>query len=271
MDHKITKVVIITGASSGIGQACAKEFSDYGFQVVIASRNFDKLKEIEHTLNISNPNILSVRTDVSIESDCLNLIERTIERFGRIDILICNAGISMRALFKEVDIDVLKTLMNTNLWGTIHCIKYALPYILTHHGSIVGLSSIAGFMGLPGRSGYAASKFAIHGFLESLRIEHRKEKLHVMIVAPWFTASDIRKNALGADGSKQNKSPRNEENMVPADAVARTIRIGVLQRKRLIIHTKKGKIAVLLKRIAPKLVELLNYDEMRREVNSPLI
>ena len=127
------------------------------------------------------------------------------------------------------------------------------------------------FMGLPGRSGYSASKFAIHGFLETLRIEHLKQGLHIMIVAPGFTASDIRKNALTSNGSKQGESPRDEDKLMPAEVVAKKIRVGILKRKHLIILTKMGKMAVLLKRIFPKLIDLLNYYEMKRESNSPLI
>jgi short-subunit dehydrogenase len=265
------KVIIITGASSGIGLACARQFAMSGYKVVLASRNIDKLMEIQKELLVFNKNILVVKTDVSQEEDCKQLINITLEKFDCIDILINNAGISMRALFKDLDLCVLKTLMDTNFWGTVYTTKYALPHILKQHGSIVGLSSIAGFMGLPGRTGYSASKFAIHGFLETLRIEHMKHGLHVMIVAPGFTASDIRKNALGPDGSRQGESPRDESKLMSAQKVAEKIMNGISKRKRIIILTTMGKMAIFMKRIFPKLTDILDYNEMKREPNSPLI
>ncbi len=267
----MSKVIIITGASSGIGLACARQFSLSGFKVVLASRNIDKLMEIQKEMLVYNENILAVQTDVSVEEDCKRLISLTLKKFDCIDILINNAGISMRALFKDLDLCVLKTLMDTNFWGTVYTTKYALPHILKQHGSIIGLSSIAGFMGLPGRTGYCASKFAIHGFLETLRIEHMKQGLHVMIVAPGFTASNIRKNALGPDGSKQGESPRNESKLMTAEMVAKKIMYGISKRKRIIILTKMGKMAIFMKRIFPKLTDTLDYNEMKREPNSPLI
>ncbi|MDP4207907.1 MAG: SDR family oxidoreductase [Bacteroidota bacterium] len=264
------KVVIITGASSGIGLACAIEFSGYGYKVVMAARNIDKLSVIQQEILKSNPDILALKVDVSIEEDCKRLVEETINKFGRIDVLINNAGISMRALFKDLDLKVLHKLMDTNFWGTVYCTKYALPYILAQKGSIVGISSIAGFMGLPARTGYSASKFAMHGFLETLRIEHLKQHLHVMIVAPGFTSSNIRKTALGADGNVQRESPRDENKMMSAENVAHHIYKGVQKRKRLIVLTTKGKLAVLFKKFVPRLLEYFDYLEMKKEPNSPL-
>ena len=267
----MSKVIIITGASSGIGLACARLFAGSGFKVVLASRNIQRLLEIQNELLCFNGNILAIKTDITNEEDCKRLIQLTLERFQCIDILINNAGISMRALFKDLDLCVLKTLMDTNFWGTVYITKYALPHVLKQRGSIIGLSSIAGFMGLPGRTGYCASKFALHGFLETLRIEHMKQGLHVMIVAPGFTASDIRKNALGPDGTQQGESPRNESKLMPAEKVAKIIYKGILKRKRLIVLTKIGKMAIFMKRIAPKITDILDYNEMKKEANSPLI
>lgn len=143
------KVVVITGASSGIGLALAKEFSSRGFKVVLAARSADKLKDVEENLRSTGTEVISVRTDVSKEEDCENLVKETVARFGRIDILINNAGLSMRALFRDVELSVLKQLMDVNFWGTVYCTKYALPYLLETKGSVIGISSIAGFIGLP--------------------------------------------------------------------------------------------------------------------------
>ncbi|EKD31158.1 MAG: Short chain dehydrogenase, partial [uncultured bacterium] len=168
------KVVIITGASSGIGLAAAREFAAEGAKLVLAARNAERLKEIEAELSLITE-VLPVKTDVSVEADCKNLIEHAVARFGGIDILVNNAGISMRAMFKDLDLDVIRRLMDVNFWGTVYCTKYALPHILSKEGSVVGVISVAGFKGLPARTGYSASKFAIYGFLDTLRIEHLKD------------------------------------------------------------------------------------------------
>jgi short-subunit dehydrogenase len=265
------KVVIVTGASSGIGLACVREFSMRGFKVVMAARTFEKLINIENEIKAYNPDILAVKVDVSQENECKELVDATIKRFGKIDVLVNNAGISMRALFKDLDLAVLHSLMNTNFWGTVYCTKYALPYILAQKGSIVGVSSIAGFMGLPGRTGYSASKFAMHGFLETIRVEHLKQNLHVMIVAPGFTSSNIRKNALAADGSAQGETPRDENSMMQPEDVAKEIYRGVIKRKRQVVLTIQGKLAVFLRKWFPSLIDYFEYDEMKKEPNSPLI
>ena len=187
------KVVIITGASSGIGEATAREFAKSGSKVVLAARSAARLSKIVGEIREANGDAIYVTTDVSIEDDCKNLINKTIEKYGTIHILVNNAGLSMRASFADVDLTVLHRLMDVNFWGTVYCTKYALPYLLEQKGSLVGVSSVAGFHGLPGRTGYSASKFAIHGFLETIRIENLKKGLHVMIIAPGFTTTEIRK------------------------------------------------------------------------------
>ena len=190
------KVVIVTGASSGIGEAIAREFAANGSKVMLAARSEDKLANIVDQIKVKSHEASFIKTDVSIEQDCRRLVDKTVEKYGTVDILVNNAGVSMRALFIDVDLKVLHTLMNINFWGTVYCTKYALPYLIENKGSLIGVSSVAGFHGLPGRTGYSASKFAIHGFLETIRIENLKKGLHVMIIAPGFTASDIRKHAL---------------------------------------------------------------------------
>ncbi|MEE4197369.1 MAG: SDR family oxidoreductase [Bacteroidales bacterium] len=263
------KVVIITGASSGIGRACAYEFASRRAKIVCASRNYEQLKIIEKDLKAKGSEAFAVQADVSLEEDCKNLIAQTIEKYGKIDILINNAGISMRALFKDVDLNVIRRLMDVNFWGAVYCTKYALPHILDSRGSIAGITSIAGFHGLPGRSGYSASKFALHGFLETLRIENLKNGLHVLIAAPGFTASNVRKSALSADGSPQGQSPLNESKLMPAEKVARQIAKGIIFRKRNIIISFEGKLSVLLQRVIPKSLDRLFYNHMAKEPDSP--
>ena len=267
----IGKVVIITGASSGIGEALTKLFAQKGAYVVIAARNEEKLHELAASLQgLYDCNILAVKTDVSIESDCKNLIDTTIQKYGKIDILINNAGLSMRALFNDVQLDVIRRLMDVNFFGAVYCTKFAIPYLLEAKGSIVGVTSIAGFHGLPGRTGYSASKFALHGFLETVRIENLKKGLHILIAAPGFTASKVRINALTADGTPQGKTPRNESKMMTPEQVANSIYKGIKYRRRNIILSIEGKLSVLVQRIFPKLLDSIFYWEMAREPDAPI-
>lgn len=262
------KVVIVTGASSGIGLASAKEFATNGASVVLAARNRGKLDEIVSQLE--NPsNHLAIECDVTKEEECKNLIEKSVERYGKIDILINNAGISMRALFLELSLEAFREVMEVNFYGTVNCTKYALPYILKEGGSIVGVISIAGYKGLPARSAYSASKFAIYGFLETLRLEYLKEKLHVMIFAPGFTSSNIRERALTADGTPQGETPRDEGKMMSAEECAKHLLKGIKKKRREVILTAVGKTLVLLNKFFPKLVDRLEYNYMKKEPGSP--
>ncbi len=265
------KVVIITGASSGIGLALAKAFAKEGAKLSLGARSIDKLNELVTEFEKEGVDAIAVKTDVSNEEDCKNLIEQTKQKFGKIDILINNAGISMRAAFKDVDLDVLKKLMDVNFWGTVYCTKYALPSLLEAKGSLVGISSIAGYVGLPGRTGYSASKFAMHGFLQTLRVENLKKGLHVLIASPGFTASNVRKSALTANGSHQGETPRKEENMMSPEEVAKHIIKAIKKRKRLLILTFfEGKLTVFLSKIFPGLIDKLSYYYMSKEPDSPL-
>ncbi|MDG5800555.1 SDR family oxidoreductase [Marinilabiliaceae bacterium ANBcel2] len=264
------KVVIITGASSGIGLACAKEFAARGARLSLCARSADKLNKIKEELTTKGYDVIVTPVDVSNENDCKMLVEETVKSFGRIDILINNAGISMRGLFKDTDINVLQKVMGVNFWGAVYCTKYALPYLLKSKGSVTGISSIAGFMGLPGRTGYSASKFAMHGFLETLRVENYKTGLHVLIVAPGFTESNVRKSALNCTGEAQGETPRDESKMMPASIVAKHIANGIKKRRRTIILTfKEGKFAVFLHKWFPKLADKLSYSLLAKEPDSP--
>ncbi len=265
------KVVIITGASSGIGKALAIDFAQCGANLVVAARNYVALCELTDTL-IKQYNIkaVAVQCDVAVESDCEYLIKQAILTFGRIDVLINNAGISMRALFKDVEIEVLKRVMDINFWGTVYCTKYALPELLKSKGSLVGVSSVAGYKGLPGRSGYSASKFAMNGFLEVLRVENLHNGLHVLTACPGFTASNIRFTALSKDGTQQGESTLEEDKMMTAQEVARRIADGVENRSRTLIMTRQGKLAVLLSKFVPGLLDKLVYKTFAKEKDSLL-
>ncbi len=264
------KVVVITGGSSGIGKALAEKFGLEGSKVVISGRNLEKLMETEKELKAKNIQITSVLADVSSEVDTGIMIKRAYQDYGKIDVLICNAGISMRALFEDVDLEVIRKLMDTNFWGTVNACKYALPYLLQSKGSIVGISSIAGYRGLPARTGYSASKFAMQGFLEALRTENLKTGLHILVACPGFTTSNIRNVALAADGSSQGESPMDEQKIMSAEEVADRIYNGVVSRKRDLIMTSQGKMTVFLNKLFPGFMDKMVFNHFAKEKNSPL-
>jgi len=264
------KVVLVTGASSGIGKATALRFASAGAKLVIAARSLDKLKEVAEEITALGTEVVTVQADVANESDCQNLILSAVDTFGQLDVLINNAGISMRATLEDLDLSVLRQVMDVNFWGTVYCTKFALPHLLKQNGSIVGVSSIAGYVGLPARTGYSASKFAMHGFLESVRTENLGRDLHVMLACPGFTASNIRKTALSADGGAQGESPREETKMMSAEEVADHIFNATVKRKQSLVLTTEGKAAVFLSKFFPKLIQKMVYNKMRKEPDSPL-
>jgi short-subunit dehydrogenase len=270
MDLK-NKTVIITGASSGIGKSCAEEFAKRGANLILGARQHVILCEIARDLEKRYAiKAVAVQCDVSKEEDCRHLADQAVITFKRIDVLINNAGISMRALFADLDLQVLRNLMDVNFWGAVYCTKYALPELLKSRGSVVGVSSIAGFKGLPGRTGYSSSKFALNGFLEALRVENLKTGLHVMIAAPGFTASNIRYTALVKDGSTQGDTSMEEGKMMTSGAVAKIIADGVEKRQRSLIMTGQGKLTVLLSKFLPSFLDKLVYNHFTKE-KDPLI
>jgi len=263
------KVVIITGASSGIGKALAEKYAAEGFNLVLAARRIERLEELKAKL--TNVEVLPVKTDVTAEEDCKNLIDKAIEKFGTIHILINNAGISMRAAFEDVELSVLKKLMDVNYWGTVYCTKFALPYILNEKGSIVGVISTGGYIGLPGRTGYSASKFAVRGFLDTVRIEYLRAGLHVLVAAPGFTASEIRKTALTKNGIQQGETPRNESKMMSAERCASIMFRAIKRRRRkMIISFWDGKFVVLIHKLWAWLIDQVIYQVFKNEPDSPL-
>jgi len=263
------KVIIITGATSGIGRALAFEFGKQGSTLVINGRREDELKKVEKELLEMGVQILAVPGDVSIEEDTKQLIHKTVERFGKIDVLINNAGISMRALFEDLQLDVFKKVMDINFFGTVYCTRHAIRYILQSKGSVVGISSINGKRATPARTAYSASKFAMEGFLEALRMEVMKRGVHVLTVCPGFTTSNIRNAALTANGQSQGESPRDENKMMSAEQTAEHIYRAVVKRKRDLVLTPQGKLAIWLTKLFPVLMDKITYRVMAKEADSP--
>lgn len=265
----IAKTVIITGASSGIGEALAYEAASLGFNLCIAARQEDKLEQVRQKCESFGIRCIAVRADVSREQDCIDLVEVCAKTFGGIDILVNNAGIGMRALLKDCELDVIKCVMDVNFWGTVYCTKYALSYLLASKGSVVGVSSIAGIKGLPARTGYSASKFAVHGFLESLRIENMKTGLHVLLACPGYTASNIRNVALNEKGASQAESPYDESKLMQPGAVARHVFKAIAKRRKYLYLTFQGKMVLLLSKFLPGLLDKMVYNTVAKEKNSP--
>ena len=264
------KVVIITGGSSGIGKALAEEFGKNGSKILITGRNEDALNAALKDLQAQNIEAKAFVSDVSLEEDNRRMAEFAVEHFGKIDILINNAGISMRAMFEDVDLDVVRKVMDINFFGVLYATKYCLPHIIEAKGSVVGISSIAGFRGLPARTGYSSSKFALQGFLEVLRTEMLYKGVHVLTACPGFTASNIRKRSLTADGSQQGESPRQEEKMMTAEECAHHIYRATKKRKKYLILTFQGKLTVFLNKWFPGFMDKMVYKVMAKEANAPM-
>ncbi|MFM8996458.1 MAG: SDR family oxidoreductase [Bacteroidota bacterium] len=269
------RVVLITGASSGIGRALAITAAKRGYLVGLMARSADGLSETmvackQASLESQSDNqFVSTVGDVSVEADCARFIADVVAAWGRIDVLINNAGISMRGIFADTELSVLHKLMDTNFWGTVNCTKHALPWLLKAKGTVVGVSSIAGFKGLPARTGYSASKFAMQGFLESLRCENLETGLHVLIACPGYTESNIRKTALDTHGFQQNESPLKENKLMSAEAVAEATWNAIDKKRQYLILTLQGKMAVLINKWFPRLADRLTYNVIKKEPNSP--
>ena len=195
---------------------------------------------------------MAIVTDVSEQGQCAELIQRTVENYDRIDMLVNNAGITMWADFEDVsDIRFYEQIMQVNYLGSVYCTYYALPFLKKTKGQIIGISSLAGKNGIPKRSGYAASKHAMVGFFDTLRIEIAEYGISVTMIFPEFVATEIRKRALGADGKPIGKSSVKESEVMSAERCAQLIIQAATKRKRELVMTWRGKVGVWVKLIAP--------------------
>jgi short-subunit dehydrogenase len=251
------KVVVVTGGTDGIGKALVEALLNMGAKVATCGRNHDKLYQLQS--NYPSAYLHTMIADVSSENDCRRFMETTIKNFGGIDVLINNAGISMRALLKDASTEVIQKVMDINFYGTVWCTKYALNSIIAKKGTIVGVSSIAGYRGLPGRSGYSASKFAVQGWLEAIKTELMADGVHVMWVCPGFTTSNIRNAALNEVGSSHGETPMDESKMMTAEECANHILKAIRKKKRTLVLTFTGKRTVFMQKFFPKLADKFTY------------
>ena len=249
MSNFTDKIVVITGGSDGIGKALVAQFLALGAKVATCGRNENKLSLLVTEFPTSN--LYTAQVDVSKQDQSEAFIKQVVDNWGRIDVLINNAGISMRALVSEVSVQTLQNVMDINFWGTVYCTKAALPSIKQNKGVIVGVSSIAGYRGLPGRSGYSASKFALNGWLEALKTELYASGTHVMWVCPGFTNSNIRNAALDKNAKAQGESPMDEGSMMSSEACATHIIHAIEKRKRSLVLTFTGKRTVFMNKYFP--------------------
>lgn len=249
MSNFTDKIVVITGGSDGIGKALVAQFLALGAKVATCGRNENKLSLL--AAEFPSSNLFTAQVDVSKQDESEAFIKQVVDNWGRIDVLINNAGISMRALVSEVSVQTLQNVMDINFWGTVYCTKAALASIQQNKGVIVGVSSIAGYRGLPGRSGYSASKFALNGWLEALKTELYASGTHVMWVCPGFTTSNIRNAALDKNAKAQGESPMDEGAMMSSEQCATHIIHGIEKRKRSLVLTFTGKRTVFMNKFFP--------------------
>ncbi len=250
------KVVVITGASSGIGRELAYQLADQGAWLVLASRDADRLEAVATMCRERGGKALVVPTDVAIRDQCENLIAQTINEYGRLDALVNNAGITMWAMFDDIqDLTMIERIMQVNYMGSVYCTYFALPHLKKSNGRLVGVSSLTGKMGIPTRSAYSASKHAMAGFFDTLRIELAAKGVSVTMIYPGFVQTEVRERAFGPDGKPLGESPAQESKMMTAEECASIIVRAMAKRKREVVMTARGKVGQWLKLLAPGVVE----------------
>jgi NAD(P)-dependent dehydrogenase (short-subunit alcohol dehydrogenase family) len=259
------KVVAITGGASGIGAALGSCFGQEGSRIALLDVNEEALKEVEQKLLARGVDVFARTCDVTRGEDCSQAIQGILHRFGGIDVLINNAGVTQISLFRDTPVSVLRRVMEVNFFGSLYCTKAALASLIERKGLIIVISSTAGVAPLMGRTGYSASKHALHGLFESLRTELIPHGVNVMMACPGFTQTQLQSRAL----HRTKNQPRNEEDWVGKQAapeeVARAIYQGALKRKRLLILTPVGKLSYYLNKLAPALYERMMVRKLRKK------
>jgi len=259
------KVIVITGASAGIGAALALALAGRGARLMLAARDGTKLEQVAEACRKLGARAVASVSDLARPADCQTLIECTLREFGGIDVLVNNAGITMWSRFDALsDLSMFEQLMKVNYLGAVYVTKHALPALKASRGLIVAVASVAGFTGVPERTGYAASKHAMVGFFESLRIELEGTGVDVSIVAPDFVVSEVHKRAIGPDGKPLGVSPMQTTRIMTAEDCAARIAGAIEQRKRLVILSLRGRLGRWAKLLAPKLIDRVAANAIRR-------
>jgi len=264
MDTLAGRTVLITGASTGIGRALALELAHRGTRLALNARDSQRLGETASACAAAGTEVLALPGDVTRPEDCRSVVARTAERFRGLDALVNNAGMTMWARFDALaDLAPLERLLAVNYLGAAHMTAAALPYLKNSRGLIVAVASIAGLTGVPERTGYAASKHAMVGFFESLRIELRGSGVDVTIVAPDFVRSELHKGALGADGRPLGSTPMDEPHIMTSEQCAHLIVGAMSRRQRLLITSRRGRLGRWARLVAPALVDRIAARAIR--------
>jgi short-subunit dehydrogenase len=250
------KAVVVTGASSGIGRALCLALAPQRARLVLAARDEERLQEVAAACRERGAETLIVPTDVTSESAARALVDRTIERFDALDVLVNNAGTSMWARLDEVqDLSIFEQLMRLNYLGSVYPTYFALPHLKKSRGQVVAVASVAGLTGVPTRTGYAASKHALIGFFDSLRIELRGTGVAVTVVAPDFVVSEIHRRSLGPDGRPLGTSRMQQSKILTAERCAALIVRAMEKRQRLLITSFRGRLGRFVRLLAPGLID----------------
>ena len=259
------KVVVITGASKGIGAELARQLAAKGARLVLAARNDKELEAVAADCRKLGAAVTVARADVGMERDCQAIVSGAAVAFGGIDVFVNNAGATMWARFEDIDdMSILERIMHVNYMGAVYCTRHALPYLRKSGGVLVGISSLAGRTGVPTRTGYSASKHAMTGFFDSLRIELADSGVAVTMIYPGFVSTGIRENATGPDGKPIEVSPVKEGQVMRVEDCARRIVRAIERREREVVMTARGKIGLWLKLLAPSLVDRIARRAVER-------
>jgi short-subunit dehydrogenase len=249
-------VVVITGASKGIGAELALQLAGQGAQLALCARDVAALERVADHCRARGARTEVIPGDVAIENDCRRLVEHTVTAFGRIDTLVNNAGATMWARFADIrDVSTLARIMQVNYMGAVYCTYHALPHLTASRGRIVGIASLTALTGVPTRSGYAASKHAMRGFFDSLRIELADSGVTVTMIYPGFVATGIRDNFTGPGGATERVNPVDESKVMSVEECARQAARAIERRSRQLIMTARGKVGPWIKLVAPGLVD----------------
>ena len=258
------KTIVVTGASSGIGRALCLALAAHRPYLVLSGRDEARLEQAAEACRAAGAEALAVRADVTVPAQCQLLVARAVERFGGIDVLVNNAGIGMIALFEEVqDLSVFESVMRVNYLGAVYATWHALPQLKRSRGQIVAVASLSGFTGVPYRTGYSASKHAMIGFFDSLRIELRGSGVSVTVVAPDFVVSQIQKRAFGPDGKPLGRSPLQEDKIMSAETCAAEIIRAMEKRQRLWLGSRRGRVGRWARLLAPSLIDRIALKAAR--------
>ena len=259
------KVIAITGASDGIGAELARQVAGKYVWLALAARNAEKLEQVADECRARGAEAAAIRCDVSVEADCRSFIEETVRKYNSLDILVNNAGVTGHALFEEVtDFAWYEQMMRVNYFGSLWCTRHALPHLKARRGLIVAVSSLAGKVGIPTRTGYSPTKAAQALFFEALRLELRASGVDVTIVYPGVVATGIRRHGYGPDGGPAGKSGLKEKNAMPVEECARQIAAAMHARRRELVMTLQGKLGLWLKLAAPGLVDRIVLNALKK-------